>query len=105
MADCCQVFPTTVDEFMEQYKIIDTEHVYTNGSALVPIFRMQQWFDQHAEGTWLPYEFGDYHWHKCSACGIADKFIETVKREGSPDVDVESVRNFCPHCGAKMKGR
>lgn len=38
-------FPETVDEFMEQYKIVDTEQVYTNGMDLVPIFRMQQWFE------------------------------------------------------------
>lgn len=38
-------FPDTVEEFMEQYKIIDTEQVYTNGAELVPIFRMEQWFE------------------------------------------------------------
>lgn len=54
------------------------------------------------KGKWLPFEFGDYHWHKCSACGVADKYIETVKREGYPDVDMESVRNFCPNCGTPM---
>lgn len=44
-------FPDTVEEFMEQYKIVDTESVYTNGAELVPIFRMMQWFDHlRAEG-------------------------------------------------------
>ena len=38
-------FPETVDEFMEEYKIVDTEEVYTNGAELVPIFRMKQWFE------------------------------------------------------------
>lgn len=38
-------FPETVDEFMEKYKIVDTEKVYTNGIELVPIFRMKQWFE------------------------------------------------------------
>lgn len=40
-------FPKTVDEFMETYKIVDTEEVYTNGDELVPIFRMKQWFEAH----------------------------------------------------------
>ncbi len=40
-----QTFPETVDEFMEYYKITDTEQVYTNGVELVPIFRMKQWFE------------------------------------------------------------
>lgn len=37
-------FPETVEEFMQQYKITDTQQVYTNGTELVPIFRMKQWF-------------------------------------------------------------
>lgn len=38
-------FPKSVDEFMEQYKLVDEDHVYSNGTAFVPIFRMKQWFD------------------------------------------------------------
>ena len=38
-------FPNTVEEFMEKYKIVDKEQVYTNGAELIPIFRMKQWFD------------------------------------------------------------
>ncbi|MBO7677530.1 MAG: hypothetical protein J6S49_08455 [Erysipelotrichaceae bacterium] len=41
-------FPDTVDEFMEQYKMTDTECVYSNGVEYVPIFRMEQWF-KHLE--------------------------------------------------------
>lgn len=44
MGDMMQ-FPDSVDEFMEKYKIVDTEQVYTNGAELVPIFRMNQWFE------------------------------------------------------------
>lgn len=39
------IFPDTVEEFMEQYEIIDTKQVYTNGIEFVPIFRMKQWFE------------------------------------------------------------
>ena len=49
MADM-MMFPNTVEEFMEQYKITDTEQIYTNGTDLVPIFRMKQWFE-HATPT------------------------------------------------------
>ena len=38
-------FPASVDEFMEQYKMTDTEHVYSNGTEYVPIYRMKQWFE------------------------------------------------------------
>lgn len=44
MADM-MTFPSTVEEFMENYKITDTEQIYTNGAELVPIFRMKQWFE------------------------------------------------------------
>lgn len=44
MADM-MTFPDTVEEFMEQYKIVDTDQVYTNGVEMVPIFRMKQWFE------------------------------------------------------------
>ncbi len=47
MADL-MTFPNTVEEFMDQYKITDTEQIYTNGAELVPIFRMEQWFE-HAD--------------------------------------------------------
>ena len=38
-------FPATVEEFMKQYKMTDTEHVYSNGTEYVPIYRMRQWFE------------------------------------------------------------
>ena len=44
MGDCMH-FPDTVEEFMEQYKMTDTEQVYSNGTEYVPIFRMKQWFE------------------------------------------------------------
>lgn len=40
-------FPETVEEFMEKYKTVDTEQVYSNGTEYVPIFRMKQWFQAH----------------------------------------------------------
>lgn len=47
MADM-MTFPDTVEEFMEEYKIVDTEQIYTNGVEMVPIFRMKQWFEHQA---------------------------------------------------------
>lgn len=58
---------------------------------------------EERHGHWIPYEYGDYHWHKCSICGVADKYIETVHRDGYIDKDMESIRHYCPNCGAKME--
>ena len=41
----CMTFPDTVEEFMELYKVVDTEQIYSNGMEFVPIFRMKQWFE------------------------------------------------------------
>lgn len=46
-------FPKTVEEFMQQYKLTDTQQVYTNGTELVPISRMKQWFEAHKQ-RWIP---------------------------------------------------
>ena len=44
MADV-MTFPETFDEFAEQYKIVDKKEVYTNGTELIPIFRVKQWLE------------------------------------------------------------
>lgn len=45
MANEMMDFPETVEEFMEQYKIVDSKEIYSNGMEMVPIFRMKQWFE------------------------------------------------------------
>lgn len=50
MADC-MTFPNTFDEFAEQYKIVDKKEVYTNGTELIPIFRVKQWLDHTRADT------------------------------------------------------
>lgn len=36
-------FPNTLDEFIEEYSFIDDKEFYTNGSELIPTFRIKQW--------------------------------------------------------------
>ena len=38
-------FPETWEEFRKQYRIVDTEEVYTNGVEMIPTFRVEQWLD------------------------------------------------------------
>jgi len=95
-------FPNTVNEFMEEYKIVDTEQVYTNGAELVPVFRMKQWFD-HIEG--IPSAERRGRWNieldknrlfyecKCSVCGHIESFDPKFR-----------FFNYCPNCGASMEG-
>lgn len=84
------MFPKTVDEFMEKYKIVDSDEIYTNGAELVPIFRMKQWFE-HADaepvkhGYWIVVDDPCSLMWRCSVCG------ETCCYD-----------NYCGNCGAKM---
>ena len=38
-------FPDTVEEFMDLYKVVDSDHVYSNGVEFIPIYRTKQWFE------------------------------------------------------------
>lgn len=55
MANTTMMFPNTVREFMEQFKMVDTEQIYSNGIEYVPIFRMEQWFAHQVDiPRWTP---------------------------------------------------
>ena len=60
--------------------------------------------EERKTGKWIPFEFGDDTWHKCTACGVADNYISIVQRPNGKTGRLKSVRNFCPNCGAKMEG-
>ena len=95
-------FPASVEEFMEQYKMTDTEHVYGNGTEYVPIYRMKQWFEHCRNQKFpaadvAPVRHG--RWNNslaritpyCSACGHSHRCLIRTP-------------NYCPNCGAKMDG-
>lgn len=79
-------FPDTVEEFMERYKIVDREQVYTNGAELIPIFRMEQWF-AHKRGRWVEI---DYPVSECSVCKY---MVDTLN----------IATSYCPNCGSLME--
>lgn len=43
--DVYMEFPKTWEEFEKKYGFIDKQEVYTNGSRLIPCFRVKQWLD------------------------------------------------------------
>ena len=98
----CMTFPDTVEEFMDSYKIVDTEQVYTNGMEMVPIYRMRQWFQHEPErkkGKWNTYYHGDIDFsYSCNQCGYSAPYQmiggKVFQKKG----------NFCHNCGADMSG-
>lgn len=40
-------FPKTVDEFLKQYSFKDKKELYTNGSDLIPVFRVEQMLNHY----------------------------------------------------------
>ena len=97
MSECMQ-FPDTWEEFEQAYGFEDKKEIYTNGSRLIQSFRVKQWLDHTAEperkkGHWT----GDC----CSCCGVSKyNYIKMVDDECGPF----GTWNFCPHCGADMRG-
>jgi len=45
-------FPETFEEFALFYAFRDNEKVYTNGSDLIPVFRVKQWLEH--VNRWIP---------------------------------------------------
>ena len=93
-------FPNTVEEFMEQYKVVDTDQIYSNGIEFVPIFRMEQWFEHVADagtgrhGTWETV----YLDHQRMGCRPQAHYCSECHQ-------IVTFRTFfCPNCGADMRG-
>lgn len=113
----CMTFPETFEEFAEQYKIVDTEEVYTNGTELIPIFRVEQWLEHQGEKE---------EKHECViglVCTHESVFLTTLeelkkhvqwqKKLWSSAYDLSDYFNgvvgyafeqfkFCPLCGKKI---
>lgn len=49
MSEEINQFDATLNEnlenFMEAYKMVDVDEIYSNGTEFVPIFRVKQWLD------------------------------------------------------------
>jgi hypothetical protein len=74
-------FPETFEKFAEEYGFKDDKEVYTNGSDLIPIFRVKQWLE-HISTTKAESEI---HCN-CTDEEIAKSFIE----------DVDAVKDLLP---------
>lgn len=85
MGDMMQ-FPERWEDFLRDYEFEDSKRVYTNGSMLIPSFRVEQMMEHYApvrHGRWIRY---GRNLGECSNCG-----------------EIVNIRyNYCPNCGCKM---
>ena len=42
------MFPENIDDFLSGFAFKDSEEIYTNGSMLIPLFRVQQAFEHYS---------------------------------------------------------
>ena len=96
MADS-MTFPATFNEFAERYKIVDSKEVYTNGTELIPIFRVKQWLEDRPTAYVKEVKRG--HWVESS--NQLNKYCSECKKVNGT---IYHKPPFCPHCGADMRG-
>ena len=65
-------FPKTVDEFIKQYSFKDKKEIYTNGSNLIPVFRVEQMLNHYFHFACFP----DFLEKEQNQTPITDGFIE-----------------------------
>lgn len=96
-------FPNSWHIFLDDYSFKDKQKIYTNGTNLIPTFRVEQLIEHYFnvplrnKAKWILSSFqdeednmnGNYH-YECSNCGAEDVHSEHVHVP------------YCWHCGAKI---
>lgn len=92
-------FPERWEDFLHDYEFEDARRIYTNGSRLIPSFRVKQMMEHYAPvryGRWVLDEYARYF--SCSACGTQfDDETDTYR-----NIMNGFAPNYCEDCGAKM---
>lgn len=96
---------------MQTYKLFsgDDMLLIDQAGAQTELMLLPSAEPDHIKGKWLPYKYAmpgkEYKFHVCSVCGVCDEYVVDVPRPNGTVARLESVRNFCPNCGAKMERR
>lgn len=85
-------FPKRWEDFLHDYEFEDARRIYTNGSRLIPSFRVKQMMEHYA-----PVVHG--RWETNS--DRPDTLICSICKCGF-DMWKHDPHNYCPNCGARM---
>lgn len=87
-------FPKRWEDFLHDYEFEDTRRIYTNGSRLIPSFRVKQMMEHYApvrHGRWEIVDGSNgKEYMVCTECRVQQ--------------DLTGVFSYCPNCGAMMDG-
>ena len=104
MADMMN-FPKRWEDFLHDYEFEDARRIYTNGSRLIPSFRVKQMMEHYA-----PVRHG--HWISLTECANEGVYCSICKKKVwksdyawcNKKSRNKLQSNYCPNCGAKMDG-
>jgi len=123
-------FPQTFNEFANDYGFTDDKEIYTNGSHLIPVFRVKQWLDHIEQPTSddcvsrqavLDLINADWKYEglelsinalppvtptRKSGLHWIERFDNEDKWLECPHChkDSDNAYTYCPNCGAEMRG-
>ena len=99
MADMMN-FPKRWEDFLHDYEFEDARRIYTNGSRLIPSFRVKQMMEHYApvrHGRWIePQRL--YYGAKQYECSLCYSDIFWKKHS------ITEKYPQCPNCGCRMGG-
>lgn len=68
-------FSATFEDFAKEYGFKDNKEVYTNGSDLIPIFRVKQWLEHDNKLREIEIDTA----YECGKHAIADKMSKEIE--------------------------
>lgn len=102
-------FPDNWWKFVQQYQFADKEEIYTNGSMLIPSFRVRQMVEHYFGGK--VGKTSCYAERTCkveSRCEFSYDFSPEIYYEfkmecgGQFDSINEEPPRYCPNCGSRV---
>ncbi len=118
MANCME-FPKRIEEFLDDYSFKDKEEVYTNGSILIPLFRVKQGLEHYMRESKAALEkqipkkvilgYDEQDFICCPQCNsdiasmddLDDCLLYHCPRCGEKDAILQGD-NYCFNCGQAL---
>ena len=98
MPDCMMPFPEDWHDFLKDYSFDDSQEVYTNGSRLIPVFRVEQLIKHLLKAQESVKPILTRGWYLCGGIGCRNSLTSALEN----DIPARKP-NYCERCGRKVK--